>query len=76
MVPSAPFQTHANGFFIRSTTFSSTRKVGHQLTTAAAATTIVLVVARAIFSGTQAPVRYAAARGDPDASPTPDKAQA
>ena len=49
MVPSAPFQTHANGFFIRSTTFSSTRKVGHQLTTAAAATTIVLVVARAIF---------------------------
>ena len=36
----------------------------------------VLVVARAIFSGTQAPVGYAAARGDPDASPTPDKAQA
>jgi len=30
LVPSAPFQTHANGFFISSTTtFSSTRKAGH-----------------------------------------------
>jgi len=36
----------------------------------------VLIVARVIFSGTQAPKRHAAAGGDPDASLTPDKVQA